>query len=160
MTLPLRRVLSVAAVLVLVLAVGVVAFLRTRDDALHVSAVFPTAIGVYEGSDVRVLGVKVGTVDTITPTGTTVTVRMSIDPGVRVAADSSAVAIAPSLVSDRYVQLTPAKRGAATIASGTTIRARAPPPPWSWTRCTPPSRTSARPSDPTGRTGRARSRGC
>ncbi|GAA1887537.1 MCE family protein [Lapillicoccus jejuensis] len=121
MTLPLRRVLSVAGVLVLVLAVGVVAFLRTRDDAVRVSAVFPTTIGVYEGSDVRVLGVKVGTVDSITPTGTTVTVRMSLDPGTRVAADSSAVAIAPSLVSDRYVQLTPARRGAATIASGTTI---------------------------------------
>ncbi len=73
-----------------------------------VTAYFPRAISVYEGSDVRVLGVPVGTVDTVTPEGTSVKVEMSYDPTVKLPADAKAVIVAPSIVGDRFVQLTPA----------------------------------------------------
>ena len=72
-----------------------------------VTAYFPRAISVYEGSDVRVLGVPVGTVDTVTPEGTSVKIEMSYDPTVKLPADAKAVIVAPSIVGDRFVQLTP-----------------------------------------------------
>ena len=71
-------------------------------------------ISVYEGSDVRVLGVPVGTVTRVEPTGTDVTVTMAYDDDVKLPADAKAVIIAPSVVGDRYVQLTPAYSGRAT----------------------------------------------
>ena len=85
------------------------------DTARTVVAHFPRAISVYEGSDVRVLGVPVGTVDTVEPTGTDVTVTMSYDDDVQLPADAKAVIIAPSLVGDRYVQLTPAYSGTGEV---------------------------------------------
>ena len=117
----MRRGLTAGVVLLLVLAGALFAFLRSQSSSTTVSAVFPTAIGVYVGSDVRMLGVKVGRIDSIVPQGQTVKVTMTVDSGTRVAADSTAVAIAPSVVSDRYIQLVPARRGAPTMASGATI---------------------------------------
>ena len=49
------------------------------EDRKTVTALFPRTIAIYEGSDVRVLGVPVGTVDTVTPSGTDVVVTMSYD---------------------------------------------------------------------------------
>lgn len=121
MSTAVRRGLGAGLVLLVLLAGGLVAVLRSGASSTTVSAVFPTAIGVYVGSDVRMLGVKVGRIDTIVPQGQTVKVTMTVDSATRVAADSTAVAIAPSVVSDRYIQLVPAKRGAPTMASGSTI---------------------------------------
>ena len=80
-----------------------------------VVAHFPRAISVYEGSDVRVLGVAVGTVTEVEPTGTDVTVTMTYDEEVSLPADASAVIVAPSVVGDRYVQLTPAYTGTGEV---------------------------------------------
>jgi phospholipid/cholesterol/gamma-HCH transport system substrate-binding protein len=85
------------------------------DTSRTVVAHFPRAISVYEGSDVRVLGVPVGTVTRVEPTGTDVTVTMTYDDEVKLPADAKAVIIAPSVVGDRYVQLTPAYSGTGEI---------------------------------------------
>ena len=85
------------------------------DSTRTVVAHFPRAISVYEGSDVRVLGVGVGTVTRVEPTGTDVTVTMTYDDDVQLPADAKAVIIAPSLVGDRYVQLTPAYPGTGKV---------------------------------------------
>ncbi len=77
------------------------------DDRKTVSALFPRTISVYEGSDVRVLGVPVGTVDTVTPEGTAVRVEMSYESSVKIPSDATAVIVAPSIVGDRFVQITP-----------------------------------------------------
>ncbi|HSU02496.1 MAG TPA: MCE family protein [Nocardioides sp.] len=87
------------------------------DTTRTVVAHFPRAISVYEGSDVRVLGVAVGTVTRVEPTGTDVTVTMAYDDEVKLPADAKAVIIAPSLVGDRYVQLTPAYPGTGEVLS-------------------------------------------
>ena len=71
------------------------------------TAHFPRTVSIYEGSDVRVLGVPVGTVDTVTPSGTDVVVTMSYDAEVKVPEDAAAVIVSPSIVGDRFVQLTP-----------------------------------------------------
>jgi phospholipid/cholesterol/gamma-HCH transport system substrate-binding protein len=65
-----------------------------------------------------VLGVPVGNVDTVTPSGTDVVVTMSYDPEVKVPADAQAVIVSPSLVGDRFIQLTPAYEGGDVLASG------------------------------------------
>jgi len=85
------------------------------DTSRTVVAHFPRAISVYEGSDVRVLGVPVGTVTRVEPTGTDVTVTMTYDDEVKLPADAKAVIIAPSVVGDRYVQLTPAYSGTGEV---------------------------------------------
>ena len=85
------------------------------DSTRTVVAHFPRTISVYEGSDVRVLGVPVGTVTRVEPTGTDVTVTMAYDDTVKLPADAKAVIIAPSVVGDRYVQLTPAYTGTGDV---------------------------------------------
>ena len=63
--------------------------------------------GLYAGSDVRVLGIDVGEITDVTPMGDRVRVEMVIDDDYDIPADAEAVILAPSLVSDRYVQFAP-----------------------------------------------------
>lgn len=87
----------------------------------RITAFFDRAIGLYPGSDVRVLGVKVGRVDGVTPQGPVVKVDLTVEHRFPVPPEASAVVVAPSLVSDRYVQLTPAYVDGPTMASGAVI---------------------------------------
>jgi len=107
----------VAAALV---ASGVLVY-QSLHPAKSVTAYFPETIGVYPQSTVRVLGVPVGTVDAVQPDGTSVRVTMTINPGVKIPAGVDAVVLAPSVVSDRYIQLTPAYTGGPQLASGAVI---------------------------------------
>jgi phospholipid/cholesterol/gamma-HCH transport system substrate-binding protein len=109
----LKRLLVPLVVLGFVVAAAVSVF--GGDSSRTVVAHFPRAISVYEGSDVRVLGVPVGTVTRVEPTGTDVTVTMTYDDTVKLPADAKAVIIAPSVVGDRYVQLTPAYSGTGDV---------------------------------------------
>jgi virulence factor Mce-like protein len=87
----------------------------------QVTAYFAETIGVYPGSTVRVLGVPVGTVNSVVPDGAKVKVVMTLNQGVAVPANASALIVAPSVVADRYVQLTPAYTGGPQIADGAVI---------------------------------------
>ncbi|QZY29539.1 MCE family protein [Nocardioides coralli] len=112
--------LIVPGVLLALLAAAAVTMLGGEDQKT-LTAKFPRTISVYEGSDVRVLGVPVGTVDTVTPSGTEVVVTMSYDREVTLPADAKAVIISPSVVGDRYVQLTPTYGGGEKLADGATL---------------------------------------
>ena len=104
-----RRVYTYLVVAIVVLAAvggGVWWYVDAHADQTKFSAMFSESIGIYPGSDVKVLGVPVGSVDSITPEGTQVQITMHLDKGVQVRADTLAVIIAPSLVSDRYIELT------------------------------------------------------
>ena len=104
---------------VIVIALVAAAFtMFTGDDTKTVTAHFPRTISIYEGSDVRVLGVPVGTVDTVTPSGTDVVVTMTYDADVKIPADAKAAIVAPSVVGDRFVQLTPVYTGGDVLADG------------------------------------------
>lgn len=119
----LRRWLPVAVVLLLLLA-GVVWMLGGESDRKTVTAYFPRAVSVYEGSDVRVLGVAVGQVEKVVPEGTQVKVVMTYDKDVEVPQDAEAVIVSPSVVGDRYVQLSPAfEDGDKVMADNTVIKA-------------------------------------
>ena len=114
------RGIAVACVLALVIA-AVVWWIFQSANTRKISAYFDQTIGVYAGSDVRVLGVKIGTIDSVTPEGTQVRVDMSVDRGIRIPAGAQAVVVAPSVVSDRYVQLAPVYTGGATMADNAVI---------------------------------------
>ncbi len=112
----LTRILSVVAVVAVLAALVLV--LLPSDDKKYLTASFPRTISLYEGSDVRVLGVPVGQIETVTPSGTDVTVEMSYDADQKIPADAEAVIISPAIVGDRYVQLTPVYSGGEVLADG------------------------------------------
>jgi phospholipid/cholesterol/gamma-HCH transport system substrate-binding protein len=88
---------------------------------VRVSAYFERTTGLYPGSDVTILGVKVGAIDAITPEGDRVRVDFHYDATQKVPADAMAAIVAPSLVADRYLQLAPGYRGGPVLADGATI---------------------------------------
>ena len=77
------------------------------------TAHFSRAVAIYKGSEVRLMGVRIGTVDAVVPEGDSVRVAMSYDGRYKLPADAKAVIVTPTLVADRFVQITPAyTRGA------------------------------------------------
>jgi phospholipid/cholesterol/gamma-HCH transport system substrate-binding protein len=81
----------------------------------HLTAHFARTVGLYKHSDVRLLGVRIGQVTSIKPEGRTVRVEMEYDAKYKLPADAKAVVVSPSIVSDRYVQVTPVYTGGATL---------------------------------------------
>jgi phospholipid/cholesterol/gamma-HCH transport system substrate-binding protein len=71
------------------------------------TAYFSTATAIYQGDQVRVAGVRVGTIAAIEPLGTKTKIVMDIDHDVSIPVDAKAVIVAQSLIAARYVQLTP-----------------------------------------------------
>ena len=102
---------AILVVAVVVLLIGAALFLLPHSGSRTVTADFPRAVSLYKGSDVKILGVSVGKVDEVTPLGTKVRVKFSYDDKYDVPADAKAVVISPSIVGDRFVQLTPVYRG-------------------------------------------------
>ena len=115
----LTRILSLVAVAAVVLAA--VLLMIPDQEKKYVTASFPRTVSLYEGSDVRILGVPVGAVESVTPSGTDVTVKMWYDAKYKVPADAEAVIITPAIVGDRFVQLTPVYEGGPVMADGATL---------------------------------------
>jgi virulence factor Mce-like protein len=111
---------SIAVVLALVVALFLW-WLLVEGNQKRYSAVFTGVVGLYEDNDVRILGVKVGHVDKVTPNGDTVRVDMLVDRTVKIPATAKAVIVAPSLVSDRYVQFTPVYTGGQAMVEGAVL---------------------------------------
>jgi phospholipid/cholesterol/gamma-HCH transport system substrate-binding protein len=109
------------AILAAALAAGGVLVYQANHPTRQITAYFRETIGLYPGSGVRILGVPVGSVNTVQPEGTQVKVTMTINGDVPVPASARAVIVSESVVADRYVQLTPAYNGGAQMADGATI---------------------------------------
>ena len=120
------RPLAIVVVALLVLG-GVGLFLassKAEDDKYQLTAYFTKAIGLFENSDVDILGVPVGKVTEVVPEGTSVRVEMEIDSQYRIEKSSETFAqIVPiSVISDRYVQLGPVFQGDGEfLADGDTL---------------------------------------
>jgi virulence factor Mce-like protein len=84
----------------------VVHHIVTRPNTII--AYFTSATAIYPGDEVRVAGVKVGTITAIQPQGAQAKLTLAVDRGVPIPADAKAVIMAQNLVSARYVQLAPA----------------------------------------------------
>ena len=114
-----RAVIALAVAVVVAMAAAIVWW--PGSSSVTVTAHLSSAVGLYPGSDVRILGVPVGKVRSVTPEGSSVTVVLEYDAKYRVPADAKAAVVAPSLVSDRYVQLLPAYTGGAAMRTGADI---------------------------------------
>ncbi|BBY81770.1 MCE family protein [Mycolicibacterium pulveris] len=98
---------TLAALLVVSLAAGVYLVWPSRTGD-KLTAYFSSAVGLYPGDDVRIVGVPVGTIDSIEPRAEDVKITMTLDHGIKVPADAKALIISPNLVAARFIQLTPA----------------------------------------------------
>ncbi|WP_193607259.1 MCE family protein [Nocardioides lijunqiniae] len=119
----MRKVSIKVVALVGVLAVLAATLLVSggSKETRTVTAHFPRAVSVYVGTDVRILGVNVGEVTAVSPEGESVRVDMEYDAQYDVPADAQAVVVTPTLVADRFVQLTPVYTEGATMADGADI---------------------------------------
>ncbi|GAB20292.1 Mce family protein [Gordonia effusa NBRC 100432] len=108
---PRHIVMLVIGLIVALVVASVLWWLFSGLGTTKINATFKRAVGIYAGSDVRVLGVKVGKVDEVTPDGDVVRVKMTVDRGVKLPTDVRALEVVPSIVADRFVQLAPAYSG-------------------------------------------------
>jgi phospholipid/cholesterol/gamma-HCH transport system substrate-binding protein len=115
---------GVALVVVLALVATAVVVLWPGGGSRSGTAFFARTVGLYPGSDVRILGVKVGEVTRVRPQGNRVRVDFTYGDDYQVPRDAKAVVVSPSVVSDRYVQLTPAYTGGPVLADGARIALR------------------------------------
>ncbi|HWG61332.1 MAG TPA: MCE family protein [Streptosporangiaceae bacterium] len=116
-----RLILGTGLAVILALVAAGVVLTQGGSQGKQISAYFSQAIGIYPGSTVRILGVRVGTVNAVHPEGTQVRVTMTVNPGIPVPASVKAVAVASSVVADRYVQLTPAYTAGPQIRDGAVL---------------------------------------
>jgi phospholipid/cholesterol/gamma-HCH transport system substrate-binding protein len=111
---------AAVAVAVLLLA-ATFFFVRQPEESKTVTAHFPRAVSVYKGTDVRVLGVNVGRVTAVIPEGNSVRVEIEYDADVDIPKDAKAAVITPTLVADRFVQLSPVYTDGPVMRSGADI---------------------------------------
>ena len=76
-----------------------------------VVAYFPEALALYPGDRVQIMGVQVGTIDTIEPAGDKMKVTFHYDNKYKVPANATASILNPSLVASRVIQLAPPYTG-------------------------------------------------
>lgn len=107
MTAARLKVLAPLLVLAMLVA-GLVLTFRDSNDQKHVTVLFPSTTSLYEGAQVKVLGVRIGNVESIEVEGTHVRVEIAYDDEYALPADAHAVIVPPSVVGDRFVQLAPA----------------------------------------------------
>lgn len=103
---------TLVLVVVAVIIAGATAFFLLSGGATRkLSAQFTSAVGVYVGTPVKILGIDVGQVTGVKPHGATVTVDMEYDSKYKLPKDAISVIVANSLVSDRFIQMAPAYKG-------------------------------------------------
>jgi phospholipid/cholesterol/gamma-HCH transport system substrate-binding protein len=109
----LRNVTIVA--LVAVLIGGAYVLFSSGSGGRKLVGYFASAVGIYPGDQVRILGVPVGKIDSIEPRPSDVKITMSVSGDLKIPKDAKAVIMSPNLVAARFIQLTPAYTGGAVL---------------------------------------------
>ncbi|HUY63603.1 MAG TPA: MlaD family protein [Acidimicrobiales bacterium] len=86
-----------------------------------VTAVFPSAEGLFPGNAVEVLGVDRGSVTAVTPQAGQVVVRMAVDGAQALPADVRAVLVSPQLLGEPSIELSPGYTSGPKLADGAVI---------------------------------------
>ena len=113
------RTIAVAAAVVLLAATFFV--FQGGDKTQRVTAYFDRTVSLYKGSEVRVMGVNIGTVTAVVPEGDRVRVSMEYDAEYKLPADAKAAIVTPTLTADRFVQIAPAYTGGKVMADNARI---------------------------------------
>lgn len=106
---------ALVGLLVVAVAIGFVSFAYNRTqagsagDGYVLKARFSNVAGVSPGTDVRVAGIKVGTVtrQSLDPTSFQAMIEFGIDKALQLPIDSSAAVTTEGLLGGTYVALTP-----------------------------------------------------
>jgi phospholipid/cholesterol/gamma-HCH transport system substrate-binding protein len=110
------------AVVVAVLLLTATFFVFTGGGGERtLTAHFSRAVAIYKGSEVRLMGVKIGAVDAVVPEGDSVRVEMHYDSDYKLPAGAKAMIVTPTLVADRFVQISPAYTKGAVMEDGADI---------------------------------------
>ncbi|MEU4823916.1 MCE family protein [Actinomadura sp. NPDC023710] len=109
------------AILAVAVLAAVLLLVLQEPKQRHMTAYFTKAVGLYKGADVRILGIPVGEVTGVEPVGDAVKVELSYDAKYKVPAGAQAAIVNQTLVSDRYIQITPVYKGGAVLADGATL---------------------------------------
>lgn len=110
------------AVVVAVLLLTATFFVFTGGGGERtLTAHFSRAVAIYKGSEVRLMGVKIGAVDAVVPEGDSVRVEMHYDSDYKLPAGAKAMIVTPTLVADRFVQISPAYTTGAVMEDGADI---------------------------------------
>ena len=120
---------GIVIALVAVLAGGIY-LLTSVGKNRTVVGYFTSAVGLYPGDQVRVLGVPVGKIKSITPEPSRVVVAMSVSKDVKIPKDVRAVIISPNLVTARFIQLSPAYTRGDVLPDGKPIEQTVVPVEW------------------------------
>ncbi|MEB4209566.1 MCE family protein [Mycobacterium sp. 94-17] len=97
----------IVTALLLIAVAGGSYLLRPGGKHYELIGMFSSAVGIYPGDDVRVAGVRVGSITGIRPQRKLVRITMSVRPDVQVPANAKAIIVSPNLVSARFIQLGP-----------------------------------------------------
>jgi phospholipid/cholesterol/gamma-HCH transport system substrate-binding protein len=112
--------LTLAALLTIFLALGIFVAWPGRTGN-KIVGYFSSAVGLYPGDQIRIVGVPVGEIASIEPRAEDVKITMSVDSGVKVPADARAIIMSPNLVAARFIQLAPAYTSGPALPDGATI---------------------------------------
>lgn len=122
---------NLLGVFVVIVAIGFVVFgLRTADvgdnGGYELSARFLKVGGLTTGSDVRISGVKVGSITSreLDPVTFEAVVTMEIEPGVRIPNDTEGVITGEGLLGGKYLRLIPGREDTPLEAGDEMTRTR------------------------------------
>src|SRR5215208_8377802 len=111
-----------AIVVVLALVAGVVGWqLYKKLTTNTVVAYFSDTLALYPGDKVQIMGVKVGSIDSIEPAGDKMKVTFNYENKFKVPANATASIHNPSLVASRNIQLSPPYTGGPVMDDDTVI---------------------------------------
>jgi phospholipid/cholesterol/gamma-HCH transport system substrate-binding protein len=105
---------TIIGALVIAVAVGFLAFIATRTGSgslsgYELNARLPKVDGLGIGTDVRLSGIKIGTVTDLAldPKTYLVTVHMNIRDDIKIPADSSVLVTSAGFLGSQYLSITP-----------------------------------------------------
>jgi phospholipid/cholesterol/gamma-HCH transport system substrate-binding protein len=111
-----------SVVIVLALVVGYFGWqLFQKLTNNTVVAYFPEANALYPGDRVQIMGLQVGSIDKIQPSGDKMKVTLHYQNKYKVPANASAVILNPTLVASRAIQLEPPYKGGPVLADNAVI---------------------------------------
>lgn len=96
---------------------------RIGAQRFTVTALMPTASGLYPGAGISYRGVSVGQVTALQLSPTGVTVKFGIDPGTHIPDNGVALVKQLSALGEQYLELEPARAGAPYLHGGSVIPA-------------------------------------
>ncbi len=118
-----RAVVVIGAVVVVLAIIAAIVGFQVYKKLTNntVVAYFTSALALYPGDKVLVMGVKVGTIDKIEPAGDKMKITFHYQNKYKVPADATASILNPSLVSSRTIQLSPPWTGGPVMKDGAVI---------------------------------------